>query len=81
MRDWETAEYYDYRQQYGGARFYYSKVLRDFPDTSLAQDAEKRLAQITDLPANPEQRMQWLVDSIPEPPRQNGPLISGDPFR
>jgi len=81
MRDWEMAQYYDNRAEYGGARHYYRKVLRDFPDTSLAQDAEQRLAEIADRPDKPPQRLEWLVEAIPEQNNQHKPLISGDPFK
>lgn len=81
QRDWETAKFYDNRGEYGGARHYYEKVIQDFDDTSLAEDAKKRLAKIRDLPDHPPQRMAWLVDRIPKQNNQHKPLISGDPFR
>lgn len=81
MRDWRTASFYDYRKEYGAARKYYAKVLQEFPDTSLAQDAQKRLEKIQNFPDKPEQPAQWLVDYIPEHKNQGKPLLSGDPFQ
>ncbi|MCA9266966.1 MAG: outer membrane protein assembly factor BamD, partial [Planctomycetales bacterium] len=79
-RDWDTAKFFDNRGEYGGARYYYSKVLRDFPDTSLATESQDRLAAIAQLPDKPEQRAEWLTDFIPEHKNQHKPLIAGDPF-
>ncbi len=80
-RDWETAEFYDYRQEYGAAKYYYSKVIRDFADTSLASDAQTRLAAIEPYPDKPEKPLNWLVGNLPERQRQQGPLITGNPLR
>ena len=81
LRDWRTAQFYDNRKEYGGARRYYVKLLQEFPDTSLAQDAQKRLEEIQGLPDSPAQPAQWLVDRIPEKDNQHKPLLSGSPFR
>ena len=81
LRDWRTAQFYDNRQQYGGARRYYMKLIEEFPDTSLALDAQERMEEIGGLPDKPQQPAQWLVDRIPEQDNQHKPLISGDPFR
>ena len=81
LRDWRTAQFYDNRKEYGGARRYYVKVMQDFPDTSLAEDAQTRVEQIQGRPDSPEQPAQWLVDRIPEKDNQHKPLLSGSPFR
>lgn len=80
LRDWQTAKFYDRRGQYGGARHYYRKLIREFSDTSLAADAQSRLEEIQDEPDHPPQRMQWLVDAMPETKHQGKPLLSRQPF-
>ena len=81
LRDWRTAQFYDNRKEYGGARRYYQHLIQEFPDTSLAQDAQKRLQEINGLPDKPEQPAQWLVERIPEKDNQHKPLISGNPLQ
>lgn len=80
-RDWELARFYDNRQEYGGARFYYSKVIRDFADTSLAADAHQRMEEIRDRPDKPPERAKWLTDNLPKPKNQGKPLLSSDSLR
>jgi outer membrane assembly lipoprotein YfiO len=80
-RDWQTAQFYDHRKEYRGARHYYTKVIRDFSDTSLATDAEKRLAEIEGLPDKPPQYVPWLVEIVPKKDNQHKPLIAGDHMR
>ena len=74
-REWVRAKYYDRRNEYGSARYYYEIVQRDFHDTNLAQEAQHRLAQIGGLPSQPPQRLAWLADLFPES-KQTKPLIA-----
>lgn len=60
------AKYYDNRAEYRAAQHYYARVVREYQDTPLAQEAETRIAQIGGLPPVPEQQMQWLVNLFPE---------------
>jgi len=39
------------------------------------------IAEIADRPDKPPQRLEWLVEAIPEQNNQHKPLISGDPFK
>jgi outer membrane protein assembly factor BamD (BamD/ComL family) len=80
MREWETAKFYDGRGEYGGARYYYTRVVRDFADTNLATEAETRLAAIAEYPDKPEPRMEWLVDRIPKQNNQHKPLLAAPPL-
>jgi outer membrane protein assembly factor BamD (BamD/ComL family) len=65
-REYRMARYYDRRQEYGAARFYYSLLTDEFAETRFAKEAETRLAEITDEPSVPPQRMAWLVDMFPQ---------------
>jgi len=61
-RDWTIAQYYDKKEYFGAARYYYRIVIEDHPRTRYAQMAEDRLEQIKDQPNNPPQRFKWLTD-------------------
>jgi TolA-binding protein len=65
-RFWKTAAYYDNRTEYGGARFYYDIVRREYDDTPFAERAKQRVAQLRDKPDTPPQRLSWLVNLFPE---------------
>jgi outer membrane protein assembly factor BamD (BamD/ComL family) len=65
-RLWKMAQYYDRRWEYGGARYHYEELLREFDDTPLADRAKQRLSEIAEEPATPPQPLQWLVDLFPE---------------
>ena len=80
QREWETGQFFDGRGEYGGARFYYTRVVQDFADTSLATNAQDRLAVIADRPDKPEQQMQWLVDRIPKQNNEHKPLLASPPL-
>jgi TolA-binding protein len=58
--------YHDKRAEYRAADHYYAQVVRDFPDTPLAQKADERVAQIAGLPAVPAQKLPWLVNALPQ---------------
>lgn len=60
------AEYYDFRREFGGAAHYYDRIVRDFPDTPIAEKAQKRLGEIQNLPSAPPQYVPWLVDLFPK---------------
>lgn len=62
QRDWEIAEYYARTKRYGGARYYYQQVIKDYDDTPYAEMAQKRLAEFAGRPDNPPDRFRWLVD-------------------
>ncbi|HID77760.1 MAG TPA: outer membrane protein assembly factor BamD [Planctomycetaceae bacterium] len=60
-RDWAMAQYYENRKLYGAARFYYEALIKDYPQTAVAQRARQRLGQIRDLPAEPPDHFRWLT--------------------
>ena len=78
--DWRMAKYYDNRKEYAAARQYYARVQRDYADTSLAQDAAVRVAEISDKAPEPESPVPWLTNLFPTPEQQK-PLVAQDPFR
>ena len=60
------ARFYDGRGENRAAEHYYSRVIKEFRDTPLAQQAEERAGQIAGLPPKPPQQLPWLVGLFPE---------------
>ncbi|WP_158265265.1 tetratricopeptide repeat protein [Blastopirellula marina] len=63
-RLWHLATFFEGRQQYGGARFYYHQVIKDFPNSNMADAARERIAEIADRPDHPKQYAKWLIDIV-----------------
>jgi hypothetical protein len=61
-RHWRMATYWENRWDYGSARYYYNLVLSEFPGTPIAEEAQKRLAEIADKPADPPQPLRPLAN-------------------
>lgn len=59
-------QFYDRRREYRAAQHYYQRVIREYEDTPLAQQARQRLAQIAGLPPVPPRPLPWLVALFPE---------------
>jgi outer membrane protein assembly factor BamD (BamD/ComL family) len=66
QRDMKMARYYDYSGQYRSATIYYQEIVDKYAGTPQADEAAERIAAISDKPAKPPQRAQWLVDLFPE---------------
>ncbi len=73
-RAWHGAEYRRAREEHGAARFYYKKLIEEFPETPFAKEAEARIAEIDGMPDDPPQRFAALVKLFP-PPRDEQPLF------
>ena len=65
-RDFTRAKYYDDTGHFGSAKYYYSQLMRKFPDTPLAEQAAQRYAALGGKPDHPATKMEWLVDMFPE---------------
>lgn len=63
-RDWAVAQYYDNKQCYGSARYYYRAIIDDYPHTAIAQQAKARLEEIKDFPDEPPNHFKWLTDLL-----------------
>jgi len=61
-REWAIGQYYDKRQYYRAARYYYQGILDEYPRSAVAQKAEKRIQEIAGLPDVPPNRFKWLTD-------------------
>ena len=77
QREFELAQYYDRRKEFGAARLTYANVATNYTDTNLSERAESRLAELGGKPDVPIERLQWLADLFPEE-QQAKPLIASD---
>jgi outer membrane assembly lipoprotein YfiO len=76
-REMYLARLYDRRHENRAARLYYGKVVAQYSDTILAEEARERLAELQGKPELPKQKLKWLVDVLPESKDQK-PLFKDD---
>ncbi len=55
-RDWAMAQYYDKKKQYDSARQYYHAIVKEYPQTKIAQQVHARLEEIRNEPDVPPKR-------------------------
>ncbi len=65
-REFRMGQYYDQRTEYGGARYYYNIVSKDYDDTPFAEQARERVVALGGKPDVPPQKLEWLVNLFPE---------------
>lgn len=65
-REMSMANYYDKRGEYRAAKMHYAELAKTYGDTPMGKAAQERIGEIADEPAEPPQRMAWLVDLFPE---------------
>jgi TolA-binding protein len=61
-RDWTIAQFYEKKQCYGAAKYYYQVLLKDHPRSHMAQAAQQRLEQTHAFPDDPPNPFKWLTD-------------------
>ena len=62
-RDFRLAQYYDKGKNYRAARYLYNSIVKDYPQSSFAEQSQQRLAQIQTQPDEAPKRLAWL-DSV-----------------
>jgi len=65
-RDWQMAQFYEIKRQYGAARYYYQLIIKDYAGTKMAQEAKNRLAAIAEFPDKPPERFKFLTRLFPD---------------
>jgi TolA-binding protein len=65
-RDYRMAAYYDKKQDYGAAKFYYAEVIKKYPDTELAAKSKDRVASLQGFPDEAPKKLAFLIDKLPE---------------
>jgi len=76
-RDLVVGDYYAGRGENAAAKTYYNTVIRDFPETPVADQAKKKIADLQGKPDNPKQYAKWLADLFPGPERAKELLPKG----
>ncbi|NLS94891.1 MAG: hypothetical protein GXX96_22275 [Planctomycetaceae bacterium] len=61
-REMLIGQYYDKRDRFGAARFYYRSILEEYPQTVAAQQARERLTEIEGQPDKPTNHFEWLTN-------------------
>lgn len=64
QRDFDLAEYYAGTRHYGAARYYYQRVLKDYPDSRFAEVSQQRMTEYEGRPDNPRNYFKWLTKLI-----------------
>ncbi len=62
LRNWAVAQYYEKGEHYAAAKVYYNEIVKDYPQTKLAEQARTRLVALGPLPDNPPDRFKILAD-------------------
>lgn len=65
-RDWAVAKYYDDTKHYISAKYYYAKIAREYPTSTLGTQARERYQEIAGEPDHPESSIKWVLDMVPE---------------
>lgn len=65
-RDYQMAERFEKVEQFGSAKFYHAQVIKNYPNTPLAEQSRTRLAALGGEPDKPESKIAWLIDKLPE---------------
>jgi outer membrane protein assembly factor BamD (BamD/ComL family) len=66
LRDWEMGQFFEARDQFGAARYYYEQVVQAYPGSEMADRCSTRLAAIQAEPAVPPEKLDWLIQYLPE---------------
>jgi hypothetical protein len=64
-REWDVAQYFCRRGEYGSARLYQQTLIDDYGDTPFAARAKEQMAEQASYPDMPPKRLEWLVNLFP----------------
>ncbi len=78
-RDFSVGQYYEGRGENRAAAMYYDMVAKRFSTTSVADEAQQRVAALADKPPEPVQPAGWFIDLFPEPQATKPLIASGTP--
>lgn len=65
-RDFQMAQHFDGIEEYGSARMYYARVMKEYPQTPLAEQSKVRLAEIGGEPERPTSMFEPVLELLPE---------------
>jgi hypothetical protein len=66
QREFNMGKHFDGIEEYGSARFYYTEVIKNYPDSKLAADARQRLEEIGGEPERPSSILDPALDLLPQ---------------
>lgn len=66
QRDFNMGKHFDNIEEYGAAKIYYAQVMKEYPDTPLADDSKLRLAALGGLPDRPTSMIEPLLELVPQ---------------
>ncbi|MDZ4819871.1 MAG: outer membrane protein assembly factor BamD [Planctomycetota bacterium] len=69
-REYHMAQFYENGSYYGAAKFYYKKLIKQYPGTGLAKQSQQRLEELKNEPDNPPDRFAFLNPIFGEPRNQ-----------
>lgn len=78
-RYWYKASYFDKNKLYGGARQYYTMIIKEFPTSNMADAAKRRLAELAGQPDAPAKLVEPLVKWFDRQDR-NMPKVADQPI-
>ena len=78
QRDWKMAEYYERRGENRAAQVYYQQVVNNFQDTSLASEANQKIAALAELPPEPGEFAPFLQKMFPDIDESKPLVAAGD---
>lgn len=61
-RDYALGQYYEGHKYFGAARMYYDSVIKEYPNTEKAKEAQARLQAIRGEPDSPPNHFKWLTE-------------------
>lgn len=64
-REWDAAQYFIKRGEYGSARLYQNTIVDKYSDTPFGDRAKQQLEDQKSYPDVPPKRFEWLVDAFP----------------
>jgi len=65
-KEWQRAKYYEENEYYDSAKFHYANILRDFPGTPIANEAQQQYASLDGKPGKPPELLADVVKWLPE---------------
>jgi outer membrane protein assembly factor BamD (BamD/ComL family) len=64
-RDMKMAKYYDGIKHFGSAKEYYAIVVKKYPESEMAKEAQRRMGEIASLPEEPSKPLGSIVGLFP----------------
>ena len=62
LRSWTVAQFYEKGEHYAAAKVYYNDIVKTYPQTKIAEEAQTRLVALGPLPDNPPNKFKFLED-------------------